>query len=847
MSSSAALLQFAAEFVLFLASAAGVGSLLVARDTGGGRPLLRLLGAAGFVALAVSAVVRGSDLAGESDTVQVVGLRATGVVLLALQAVRAPLGRPARVALWLGLVLLVAAGATDIADEAIPTGVLLAAGGALLGLSVVLAGQRSIATRVSTSAGGTLLVVVLVLGVALSAVLLDTVQDGVVERLERRAGNEAANAQASATQLAGAARVVAGSLGGGPLRDGVVRLADRQVASDALNEPLITLSGNFLEDASLAFVSRRGAAQGAVNLTATEVVGISGSEVVREALASGDARNAVEVVAGSALAIRVQPVPIGGPPPLLGVAVAAVPLDRTYLERAARDDRDLSLALVTPDRVLSSFGPGVPPEQIDAMVARAIETGTIESGTVAGRFVSVAPVDRGDGSSSVALVASYPTALVADTRDELFQVLFLIALAGTLIALTLASLVGARIGARLRRLTEAARSIRRGEPVPPTGVSGDDEVGVLSSAFDAMARSVADKTAAEVGLRGRLEAVVAGMAEALVAVDGAGLVTEFNPAAEALLRRPAADAAGRPLDELVHLTDADGRSLAGELRASGGWAGRAWVEVAGARVPVAVSVGVLDGATGTAGSVVTLRDLRAEEQLEKVKDQILSRFSHEFRQPLTPILAYGAKLARKPADPERVQEWGGIIVTEGGALLRIVEILEFFSQVAADRLNPAREWVEPADLVEDVVKRWRPRLAPPWSLRRSVARRLPPLYVDRVLVGRCLDELIDNARKFSPDGGDVVVGAENAGDGRVALWVGDSGIGMTPEEQVVAFTPFGQGDPSDTRRYGGLGLGLPFVQEVVAAHRGEVRCQSAPGSGSKLSLLLPSLPKDGQR
>jgi signal transduction histidine kinase len=70
---------------------------------------------------------------------------------------------------------------------------------------------------------------------------------------------------------------------------------------------------------------------------------------------------------------------------------------------------------------------------------------------------------------------------------------------------------------------------------------------------------------------------------------------------------------------------------------------------------------------------------------------------------------------------------------------------------------------------------------------------------------------------------------------------------MTSEEQVVAFTPFGQGDPSDTRRYGGLGLGLPFVQEVVAAHRGEVRCESAPGSGSKLSLLLPSLPKDGQR
>ncbi|MGH9181385.1 MAG: PAS domain S-box protein, partial [Acidimicrobiales bacterium] len=637
MSSSAALLQFAAEFVVFLAASAGVGSVLAGADGDGGRrSLSRAAAATGFVALAVSAVVRGSDVAGGSDTAQVVGLRAAGVVLLFLESVRSPLRRPARIALWAGLALLVAAGGADVADEATATGVMLAVGGAVVGLSVVLAGQRSIATRVSTSAAGIVLVVVLILGLSLSVVLVSTVQDGVVERLERRAGNEAANAQAAATQLAGAARVVSGSLGGA-LIDTVARLADQQVASDRLAEPLATLSENFLENASLAFVSRRGAAQGAVNFTTAELVSLSGSDVVREALTTGDTRNAVEVVAGSAQAIRVQPVPLGGRPPLLGVAVAAIPLDRTYLERAARDDRDLALALVTPERTLSSFGPTVAPVLFRAMVAQALERGVM-SGTVGDRFVSVAPVDRGDGTSAVALVASYPTTLVADTRDELFRVLFLIALAGTVIALTLASLVGSRIGSRLQLLTEAARSIRRGDPVPRTGITTDDEVGVLSVTFDAMARAVAEKTAAESALRNRLEAVVAGMGEALVVVDAAGMVTDFNPAAEELFGLMASDAAGRPVDEVVHLTDDDGRSLVYDLRAPDRWSARGMVEtVDGVRVPVAISVGTLGlGVLGRGGRVVNLRDLRGEQQVERMKTELLARFSHEYRTPLTP-------------------------------------------------------------------------------------------------------------------------------------------------------------------------------------------------------------------
>jgi signal transduction histidine kinase len=104
--------------------------------------------------------------------------------------------------------------------------------------------------------------------------------------------------------------------------------------------------------------------------------------------------------------------------------------------------------------------------------------------------------------------------------------------------------------------------------------------------------------------------------------------------------------------------------------------------------------------------------------------------------------------------------------------------------------------------------------------------------------------------KFSPDGGRITVSAAPAGNGKrsdVEITVSDQGKGMTAEEQTEAFTDFVQGDSSDTRSYGGLGLGLALVKRVADAHGGDVHVESAPGKGSKLSIVLPGAPKRRKR
>jgi len=117
---------------------------------------------------------------------------------------------------------------------------------------------------------------------------------------------------------------------------------------------------------------------------------------------------------------------------------------------------------------------------------------------------------------------------------------------------------------------------------------------------------------------------------------------------------------------------------------------------------------------------------------------------------------------------------------------------------------------------------------------------IPDADMDRRWIDLALDELLDNAVKFSPDGGRVVVSAEAAGTGALRLTVADQGWGMPPEQAGDAFREFVQGDPSDTRQFGGLGLGLPLVQRVAEAHGGSVELASEEGRGTRVSVILPT-------
>jgi signal transduction histidine kinase len=267
----------------------------------------------------------------------------------------------------------------------------------------------------------------------------------------------------------------------------------------------------------------------------------------------------------------------------------------------------------------------------------------------------------------------------------------------------------------------------------------------------------------------------------------------------------------------------------------------------------------------TAELETTLQDVRrATQALEESKRQVesanqellranqakanfLSIISHELKTPLSVINGFLSLILdeRYQNDPQHLREAIQISKRRGEQLSRMIDELIDLSRLDARSMALRREATAGDLLLREVgahfqeeFRRKQLRL----SLRLPDA--LPTLVCDPDKLRQIFTNLVENAVKFSQEGGEVELGAEDRG-GELLFWVRDTGIGITPEEQDKIFEKFYQVDSSATRRFGGAGLGLSIVKEMVLLHGGRVRVESVPGGGSTFFVALPKVPPAG--
>ncbi|HEU0132597.1 MAG TPA: ATP-binding protein [Mycobacteriales bacterium] len=536
-----------------------------------------------------------------------------------------------------------------------------------------------------------------------------------------------------------------------------------------------------------------------------------------------------------------------------GAALYATVVDDTYV-RGIGLATGLDATLYVADRRVASTLSAT--TLIDAELRRhgVVETLTLPPATDADDGVSVAAEGRRpgvryqairseDGELAGVLALSADSNVILATQRRVLSSLFLGTVAIALLVGLLAVALGRRIVRPVTELTLAASRVRRGDLDVRTELRTNDELGVLSRTFDAMTSSLAASNESlrqaaedEAALRGRLETVLDSMGDGLVTTDAGDRVVAVNRVALDLLAAEEADVAGLAVADVLAGTTASGEPLLPAL--DGGRLERVGVlqRADGGFVPVALAATPLRGAEG---HVVVVRDMTREHEVERMKTEFLSNVSHELRTPLTPIRGYAEILHRRPDLPaEKTALYASSILESSVRMSRVVDLLVDVAALEAGRVEPHVAAVRPATFVDERLAAWRKR-EPGREFRRRVAAGLPDMLADPAWVAKALDELVDNAVKYS--GKPVTIGASLGPDGRhVRLTVRDLGAGIPEERRATLFTPFEQVDGSATRSVGGLGLGLSFVRRVADDFGLDVVVESTLGKGSAFSLEVPA-------
>jgi len=246
------------------------------------------------------------------------------------------------------------------------------------------------------------------------------------------------------------------------------------------------------------------------------------------------------------------------------------------------------------------------------------------------------------------------------------------------------------------------------------------------------------------------------------------------------------------------------------------------------------------------GSYITVRIVRRELEIARMRADFVSTVSHEFRSPLTGIRQLGEMLLDgRAVDEEKQHRYYKMIVQESDRLTRLVENILDFSRMEEGRREYRFEPLNTSRWLRRLVADFETEIAADGvTIEAAIPDGLPTISADAEALGSAVHNLLDNAVKYSPGVKTVWLDAEASG-GDVRIAVRDRGVGISERDQKHVFDRFYRVEGEVSKRVKGAGLGLSLVRHIVAAHGGKVECESRVGEGSTFSIRLPVAPITG--
>ncbi len=622
------------------------------------------------------------------------------------------------------------------------------------------------------------------------------------------------------------------------------------------------------------------------------------SAIVEQAFREKRAVISTELVSNSFLcsegdSAHCPPLPQDGEVMMVTVAIPVIAPDGTILGGVVAGDKinnDINLSFQMQEifgedvevtvtqrglRIVSSRADSSFPATLDPTVLERLEKGYSYRGETEIGDRSYETLFEPLTNSRGEFVGSLSIALSMDNlrrvRQDSLRNILTSAVVGILLSFAIAFVAARRLTGPLRELARGARMIEAGELNQRVTVKNRDEVGVLAGSFNRMASALAERDGiisrknqdlqelnellekkvttrtAELSMEmGRLETILTSMAEGVLVTDKENRVILFNPAAQNIFDLVPFRVVGQPIEQVCAVGEFS--LLLGcirEIRESGepDACRQEEMEVKGKKLKINLCP-MTDDAGEFAGVVMSIRDVTAEEEVDRMKTDFISTVSHELKTPLTSMKGSLQLLLNRGkwlTDTER--QLLSVCLRNTQRLIRLISEILDISKIESGGMEFNFKPLSMGELVVYAAEEIKTlALSRNISIVNSVGDHLPMVLGDPDRLIQVLTNLLSNAVKFSPEGKVVMVLAEREGH-YLSVSVADRGKVIQWADREKLFKKFQQLNGSDQQQ-GGTGLGLAICKEIIEKHHGRIYYNAGKEGGNVFTFTVPIFEED---
>jgi len=426
---------------------------------------------------------------------------------------------------------------------------------------------------------------------------------------------------------------------------------------------------------------------------------------------------------------------------------------------------------------------------------------------------------------------------VQSAVGQIYQSIFLAMLIGALVSLAVALFFSHRLAAPIRTMEEFTQRLRKGLSVGSIMLRTSDETRTLADDINYLVEELKDKIRLAHEEKNKLMTALTSINEGVVILNNHDRIEFLSPSLAGVLSGQYEDFLGKTLLETFR--NAELQKAFESFKQTGESVLREIALGSSESIIMNVSLSGVQGLPGEEKTMIVFHDVTRLKKLERVRTDFVANVTHEIRTPLTAIIGYLETLQAGAIDnTEDARRFIDIILKQSQRLNRLVEDLMTISKIELGEINFRFEDVFLPDVIDNVLPLMEAKaVVKKISIENKIPYKIHRIKADRDRLCQVFVNVLDNAVKFTPEGGQVTLDAEEKAGG-IVVTISDTGAGIPREEIQRLGERFYRADKTRSRELGGTGLGLSIVKHLMLAHGGKMEIESQPGRGTKVFLFF---------